>query len=204
MLALIKCPECGKDISDTVKSCIHCGYMINPKENETSATINQQDNNIKNNNNSEEAKKPKSKFKIGCGIIISIFLIFAAIFIFDAIYTAQQEIKIAEAQYNKKAEIMNYHQILADWDANSIAFKSKYGGNRYKGVGIVEYIFNDKIGIYIPCTCGKSHYADISLEKESEKAKIPGIKKGDIIEFEATKSGQYTTGFDYGIFSVKE
>ena len=41
-------------------------------------------------------------------------------------------------------------------------------------------------------------------EKESEKAKIPGIRKGDIIEFEATKSGQYTACFDYGVFSVKE
>ncbi|MBU5471725.1 zinc-ribbon domain-containing protein [Falcatimonas sp. MSJ-15] len=27
-MALIKCPECGKEISDTVKSCPHCGYKI--------------------------------------------------------------------------------------------------------------------------------------------------------------------------------
>lgn len=26
---LIKCPECGKDISDKSKSCIHCGYPLN-------------------------------------------------------------------------------------------------------------------------------------------------------------------------------
>ncbi|MBU1106980.1 MAG: zinc-ribbon domain-containing protein, partial [Candidatus Riflebacteria bacterium] len=25
-MALIKCPECGKDISDTTVSCVHCGY----------------------------------------------------------------------------------------------------------------------------------------------------------------------------------
>lgn len=24
-MALIKCPECGKNISDTCKNCIHCG-----------------------------------------------------------------------------------------------------------------------------------------------------------------------------------
>lgn len=25
-MALIKCPECGKEISDTAKSCPNCGY----------------------------------------------------------------------------------------------------------------------------------------------------------------------------------
>lgn len=29
-MALITCPECGGKISDTVKSCIHCGYNLNP------------------------------------------------------------------------------------------------------------------------------------------------------------------------------
>lgn len=28
-MALIKCPECGKEISDKSKMCIHCGYPIN-------------------------------------------------------------------------------------------------------------------------------------------------------------------------------
>ena len=31
-MALIKCPECGKKISDKSKKCIHCGTIIeNPK-----------------------------------------------------------------------------------------------------------------------------------------------------------------------------
>lgn len=29
-MALIKCPECGKEISDTAKECIHCGFAIHP------------------------------------------------------------------------------------------------------------------------------------------------------------------------------
>lgn len=28
-MALIKCPECGKEISDKAPACIHCGYPIN-------------------------------------------------------------------------------------------------------------------------------------------------------------------------------
>ncbi len=27
-MALIKCPECGKDVSDTAPSCIHCGFSL--------------------------------------------------------------------------------------------------------------------------------------------------------------------------------
>ena len=27
-MALIKCPECGKEISDTCESCVHCGYKL--------------------------------------------------------------------------------------------------------------------------------------------------------------------------------
>lgn len=27
-MALIYCPECGKEISDTCKNCIHCGYLL--------------------------------------------------------------------------------------------------------------------------------------------------------------------------------
>jgi hypothetical protein len=27
-MALIKCPECGRDVSDTCKQCIHCGFDL--------------------------------------------------------------------------------------------------------------------------------------------------------------------------------
>ncbi len=27
-MALIKCPECGKEVSNTIEQCIHCGYYL--------------------------------------------------------------------------------------------------------------------------------------------------------------------------------
>ena len=30
-MALITCPECGKEISDQAPACIHCGYPLPPK-----------------------------------------------------------------------------------------------------------------------------------------------------------------------------
>ncbi len=34
-MALIKCPECDKEISDTAKNCIHCGYVLKEDNNVT-------------------------------------------------------------------------------------------------------------------------------------------------------------------------
>ncbi len=31
-MALINCPECGKEISDTARACPHCGYTENAIE----------------------------------------------------------------------------------------------------------------------------------------------------------------------------
>lgn len=31
-MALIKCPECGKEVSDKAEVCIHCGYPLKPQE----------------------------------------------------------------------------------------------------------------------------------------------------------------------------
>lgn len=33
-MALIKCPECGKEVSDKAPACIHCGYPMHLKEQE--------------------------------------------------------------------------------------------------------------------------------------------------------------------------
>lgn len=27
-MALIKCPECGREVSDKAKACIHCGFPL--------------------------------------------------------------------------------------------------------------------------------------------------------------------------------
>lgn len=34
-MSLIKCPECGKEVSDKAPACIHCGYPLEYKESNT-------------------------------------------------------------------------------------------------------------------------------------------------------------------------
>ena len=38
-MALIKCPECDKDISNQTKSCPHCGYRLNAKKNKENVKL---------------------------------------------------------------------------------------------------------------------------------------------------------------------
>lgn len=68
-MALIKCPECGKEISDTAKNCIHCGYVL------------KEDNNIVQPQTvviaPEKGKSAKNSLNIG----VIIFLIISSAFI---------------------------------------------------------------------------------------------------------------------------
>ena len=37
-MALIKCPECGKEVSDRAPACIHCGFPLSTTSNTTTTT----------------------------------------------------------------------------------------------------------------------------------------------------------------------
>lgn len=38
-MALIRCPECGKEITNTVKRCLHCGFKLSKKNLATYETL---------------------------------------------------------------------------------------------------------------------------------------------------------------------
>ncbi len=66
-MSLIKCPECGKEISDKSDKCIHCGYplkkhtIINNKEYDLSYELNL----VLNNRNIEAIKSVREKTGLG-------------------------------------------------------------------------------------------------------------------------------------------
>ncbi len=64
-MALIKCPECGKEISDKAASCPHCGCPISHPQTQAEKTVIQ--NNLQN-------AKPKKK---GHGCLITLLCIIA-------------------------------------------------------------------------------------------------------------------------------
>lgn len=82
-MAMIKCPECGKDISDKAMACIHCGYPISSLdysenivneetvETETSDIIDDNTSLKQPTKTTTEAKKQN----MGCGIVIAVIVI---------------------------------------------------------------------------------------------------------------------------------
>lgn len=57
-MALIKCPECGKKISDKSTVCVHCGCPLSAIEN----ISNNQHQNIIDNDNKTSRKSKKIYF----------------------------------------------------------------------------------------------------------------------------------------------
>lgn len=78
-MALIKCPECGKEISDKAKQCVHCGYDIISNE----AKVDDDKKDLLNNEGDvKKVKKSNSSrtkkiLLIVSGIIIGVLAIFA-------------------------------------------------------------------------------------------------------------------------------
>lgn len=104
-MALIKCPECGKEISDTVTQCPHCGFQIKQEK-----TINK---------------------KLIIIPIIAVLLLIAIIGIINIAGNnkspAKQAIKIIESDYGKNVEISAIYYseeqngCIIEFSSNSIA-----------------------------------------------------------------------------------
>lgn len=77
-MALIKCPECGKEVSDSAQNCPGCGYPLIASE-----TTENNDNSLKNSTQVnipiQPTKKKKSGCLVGCLTAVVIFILFIAI-----------------------------------------------------------------------------------------------------------------------------
>lgn len=96
-MALIKCPECGKDVSDTIESCIHCGYRLRKNEVVTDS-LSEQNNDaniqIEKTNNTDLEQNEQESFVPGEGengclkfliaVVCSVVVIALLIFIFSS------------------------------------------------------------------------------------------------------------------------
>lgn len=104
-MALIACPECGKQISDKAESCPGCGYKFKPLEAMT----------IRPKEGKQPSETDKQKARVGCLVTI----IFLAIFMVWLGYTGSKE---KEAQEKPKtAEEQRMERIkngFSSWDGS--------------------------------------------------------------------------------------
>lgn len=111
-MALIKCPECGKEVSDKALACIHCGYPLNNIE--QAATL--------YNAILETTGPNRAKLNIALRNIRTLSLVEAKNIIDSAPCTIKENISLSEAQQIQKdfADIMAGVKIVASDGSSSI------------------------------------------------------------------------------------
>ena len=112
-MALIKCPECGKEVSDKAPACIHCGYPLNNNISQPDTLYNV----------ILEVPGPnKAKLNIALRNIRTLSLVEAKNIIDSAPCVIKENISLSEAQQIQKdfAEIMAGVKIIAADGSSSI------------------------------------------------------------------------------------
>lgn len=128
-MALIKCPECGKEISDKSTNCIHCGCPIDNIENLSEAMNDsldvkneksKKDNHISSNNSSTVQKPNTTKSSnMGCGVIIAIIAVLLCLLM--ALSGNNSSSKYSSDYYNNKKYRDNVNDIAGAYGTDAAA-----------------------------------------------------------------------------------
>lgn len=101
-MALIKCPECGKEVSDKAEKCIHCGCPLDVKETEKSDVTVESDDVI-NADKDKIIKKKKQwnkKIILISGSIVAFVLV--GVFVYYIATAKSREYKSAKELFDAK------------------------------------------------------------------------------------------------------
>lgn len=160
-MALIKCPECKKEISDTSKKCPKCGYEIEKENNKKKQQelINESKNKV--NDFIELLKKNKKKLIIVLIVIITLIVgYYSIIKIKDIVrennrkdYPSQKELAkhVEKELINELTQItINKKGINKEYKSSNIK-KVKYNNNTYDSLEITFYYhIEDSVSFDIP------------------------------------------------------
>lgn len=137
-MALIKCPECGNEISDEAKACIHCGYILH-----------------KNESIIDKVKKIGKKKLIGIGVIAAVVVLCVVCFgmfaggpvefqaakyiretkKIDDVKEINAVVCISKKYYGQDENTLGYVVLYNSKDDSEFAYfeKGVYKGNGYNG-----------------------------------------------------------------------
>ena len=153
-MALIKCPNCGKDISERAITCINCGVDINnSKKNKE-----YKENKKTGINNS---KKKKMRSSISFGILAGIIMLVVGAFI---IYSCEDTI-------TSFSRIYYSHTYGADFYSEQSEANTKIVNNLHD-IGKILYLFIEGFGVVISamgivviCYFNNENYKERKLEE---------------------------------------
>lgn len=140
-MALIHCPECGKEISDKAEKCPNCGYPLPPQKtqpvvnssNESVAPIHQPPN-----------EQNKKKLNVGCMIALTIPVVLILVLLLAMCSSSSSGGGDLEGPHSK-AEAMTVAKLAIEKELKNPS-SAKYGSwqfeyngnNRYTVTGWVE------------------------------------------------------------------
>ncbi len=110
-MALIKCPECGKEISDQANECVHCGHPISTQPKPSKEITPKESNIVAGSGITQEPTKAIKTFlknkKAVTAMIITVVVIVLAIIAACAIYNSHME-KVTLEQIEEHIENEEY------------------------------------------------------------------------------------------------
>lgn len=179
-MALIKCPECGKEISDKAMLCPNCGYPIAQCKNLKKEEYTSKENAVEETTAQEKIILPKENVKISpkkASIVgISIVLGITAIFILTSL-SGKNKIKIDAEPcvcYETSEEKIYEQKIKTNLPKDYVLFTDEYDRiDIWKGKGTLRYSVGkgeeDKFSNNITAIYEIKNIEDsgISLETES-------------------------------------
>ena len=103
-MALINCPECNREVSDKAASCPHCGYKLNPIEEQTKSVDSEGD---------VQKEKEKKSINIKTILILLCAVILIGVICVAAIKILNSPIRKAKTAYQSE-DLETYKSLLGD------------------------------------------------------------------------------------------
>jgi len=194
-MALIVCPDCGKEVSEKALTCIHCGCPISA----TAVTPPTPAPNVPKSTSDFDAKDmfPKPKKKVGClkavGVLVCAFIILCVIIAVtsdsDKPETNTPNVSSTTPTPKATPEIeyieVTATELLEAYAENEISADGIYKGNLLMVTGTVDSIAKDILdNAYITLKNDNDRYSIISVQCYFEKNNLDDIaelKSGDIV-----------------------
>jgi hypothetical protein len=181
-MALIKCPDCGKKISDSAPTCPGCGMPNSSVAQQPVPTVIVQ----------QAAPKKLQKKKIGCLQLISIIII--AISILGYVLSErndQSSSRTAGTTSTPQVTAVSPSQLIRDYKANEVAADQKYKGKRLAIEGSIQDLGKDILGnIYITISGSGNSFRNVQcLFADRDADQIAQLRKGQKVKIEGTCDG---------------
>lgn len=187
-MALIKCPECGENISDSVDSCIHCGFKMKKEVLEDDENITEKgEMDEMRSENMEQVVNVKSNIKkfmtnklYFYGTIVVIITVIVCLI---AILNRNEQSKAIRVDITMNSWYGDIEQILDDFGLEFYAVTS--GANCYSGVKRSQFE-TSKYGIlYTEFTyCKSNSIQRLRIYNRSSDQPLRDPKPGELYSYD--------------------